>query len=187
MIDENAYGFLISYFTVEDDEYSMDQETFVARFEGFRDAVIEYVSEHPPGADARALSFGHAVYLEVAQGDEIERPIAWLKDLRGRLAASDYDTVGVLSHGSRWVEEDRPSELDRRRVGAVDWVDLTNPSEPLRRAGYADAACQGDAEAPGWGAGLYLDTEAVEALGKTPKNAPTVLDAGGATFFRAGS
>ena len=51
----------------------------------------------------------------------------------------------------------------------------------------ADVASRGDDEdGSGWGPGLYLDTEAAEALGMTPKNAPTVLRAAGASFYRAG-
>ena len=53
----------------------------------------------------------------------------------------------------------------------------------------AEAATHGDEQAAveGWGPGLYLDVEAVEALGRKPKNAPTILRAGGVEFFRAGS
>jgi hypothetical protein len=39
---------------------------------------------------------------------------------------------------------------------------------------------------PGWGPGLYLDTEAVEALGLNLKNQPTALNVAEATFFRVG-
>jgi hypothetical protein len=55
---------------------------------------------------------------------------------------------------------------------------------------YADAASRltGDetAEDDGWGPGLYFDTEAVDALGRTPKNAPTALVTAGASFYRVG-
>jgi hypothetical protein len=38
----------------------------------------------------------------------------------------------------------------------------------------------------GWGPGLYVDLEAIEALGRSFKNAPTALEIGGATFYRVG-
>jgi len=66
-------------------------------------------------------------------------------------------------------------------------VNASGPSEPLRRALCADAASRGDQDAAGWGPGLYLDVDAVEALGRKPKNQPTILRSGGAEYFRAGS
>ena len=59
----------------------------------------------------------------------------------------------------------------------------------VHRALLAEAATHGDETtvSEGWGPGLYLDLEAVEALGRRPKNTPTILRSGGAEFFRAGS
>jgi hypothetical protein len=57
----------------------------------------------------------------------------------------------------------------------------------LRRALYADAAAHGPDGENGWGPGVFVDEEAVTALSRTFKNAPTPLHAGGATFFRIGS
>ena len=62
---------------------------------------------------------------------------------------------------------------------------LAGPSEPLRRALFAETASHGAPdEDSAWGSGLYLDTDAAEALGIRPKNEPTRLDVAGATFFR---
>ena len=73
--------------------------------------------------------------------------------------------------------------------GSVKLFRASRPSEPLRRSLLAEAATHGDEQegTEGWGPGLYLDVEAVEALGRKPKNAPTILRSGGAEFFRAGS
>ena len=63
---------------------------------------------------------------------------------------------------------------------------LSLPSEPLRRALYAETASHGadEDDEDAWGPGIYVDTEAVEALGRTLKNAPTPLAIAGATFYR---
>ena len=62
------------------------------------------------------------------------------------------------------------------------------PSEPLRRALAAEVATRraDEDDERGWGPGLYVDVEAVEALGRNFKNAPTALEIGGATFYRVG-
>lgn len=187
MFDENAFGFWISYFDIEDDEYGLEREDFVERFLEFRRLVRVYLESHPLGDRARATDLGHAVYVEIAEGDETTNPIAWLRELRSVLQTNGFRTVGVLSHGSRWVAEEGRSDPERQDAGKVAVWTLSNPSEPLRRAGFAEAASRVDDEAgTGWGPGLYLDTEAVEALDKKPKNEPTVLIASGAGFYRAG-
>jgi hypothetical protein len=203
MIDENAFGILVSYFTVEDDEYGLEREEFVTRFQGFRSEVRLCIRELPLGRDVRAVDFGHAFYLEVAHGDQTENPLSWAKKVRARLDTEGFETVVAVTHGGRWVEEPSDSWTSTEHIGEVGLVTLSNPSEPLRRALYADAASRTDepseaaighadgsdddvVESIGWGAGLYLDTEAAEALGMVPKNAPTVLGTGGATFYRAG-
>jgi hypothetical protein len=189
-IDENAFGLLISYFAVEEDEYGLEREEFVERFEAFRRAVYDFAALSPLGASVRALDLGHAVYFEVAAGDESTDLLAWMRELRTRVTDAGFATVGVLTHGSRWVAEDEPLEAHTQLVGTMQVTAWSRPSEPLRRAMYADAASRprGDDEAEenGWGAGLYFDTEAVEALGRTPKNAPTALVTAGAAFYRVG-
>jgi hypothetical protein len=56
----------------------------------------------------------------------------------------------------------------------------------LRYALLAEAAAQpGDEpDLEGWGPGLYAASDALEALGKKFKNAPTALVAGVTTFYR---
>lgn len=189
MIDENAFGLLISYYAVEDDEYGLEREQFVERFEAFRNAVVECLEQLPLGRDVRAIDLGHAVFVEVSEGEQVEGPIQWLKSVRGRLKERQFETVCVLSHGSRWVDPETGPTFSTDRIADVTLLTVSRPSEALRRALYAEAASRPDDEDEpvGWGPGLYLDTEAVEALGKTPKNVPTLLRAGGASFYRAGS
>ncbi len=112
---------------------------------------------------------------------------AWLKLVRARLAEQGFATVGVLSYGGRWLDDEVGSELPE--MNGVDVAVASCPSEPLRRALYADTAAHHDpADAPeGWGSGLYVDTEAVDALGRKFKNEPTPLVSAGATFFRFGT
>jgi hypothetical protein len=187
MIDENAFGLLVSYFDIEDDEYTLEREPFVERFQLFRATILEMLAESGLGAPTRALDLGHAVYLEVAQEDGLVDLIRWLRDVRERLARQDFATVGVLSHGSRWVAEgDAP--VTPQTAGDATLVQVSSPSEPLRRALYAETQTHPDEtlDFPGWGPGLYIDTEAVDALGRKLKNAPTPLSNAGATFYRMG-
>lgn len=189
-VDENAFGLLISYFEVEEDEYGLSREEFVQRFEAFRLAVYDYAALTPLGASVRALDWGHGVYFEVAAGDETTDVLGWMRQLRASLGEAGFQTVGVISHGGRWVPEDEPLDPHVQLVGTAQVTAWSRPSEPLRRALYADAASRLSAEEGeeerGWGPGLYFDTEAVEALGRSPKNAPTALETAGASFFRAG-
>jgi hypothetical protein len=185
MIDENAFGLLVSYFQIEDDEYGLEPEEFVARYRAFRAALDECIAGLALGQDARAVDLGHAVYLEISEGDETEDPFHWLRDVRARLGARDFVTVGVLSHGSRWVEEEASDpDAEEAQLGGVRVHRVSLPSEPFRRALYADAASRVDDDCPGWGPGLYVDAEAIEALKKKLKNVPTALVASGATFYR---
>ena len=189
MIDENAFGLLLAYHDVEEDEYALEREGFVERFEGFTRILLEHLGASPPGERPLAVDFGHAVYVEIAEGDETTSLVRWMRDARRILADAGYATVGVVTHGSRWVDSDVDAEARLDRVGAVAVAKVSRPSEPLRRALYADAAARPDDDdaSVGWGPGLYLDTEAVEALGIRPKNEPTVLRASGVSFYRAGS
>ncbi len=186
MIDENAFGLLISWFDAEDAEYALEREAFVKRFLEFREVGRECLG-FPLGSGLRVLELGHALYVELSEGDENEDPIVWLKMTRARLSERDFVTAGVLSHGSRWVGEETLPAVEWR--GEIALASCSLPSEPLRRALYADTLTRPDEDVddPGWGPGLYVDTEAVEALGRKLKNAPTPLRAGGATYYRVGA
>lgn len=187
MIDENAFGILISDFDLEDDEYRLETHEFGDRTQRFHDVVFQHVAEHALATDTRALDLGHAVFFEFGDGDQVTGPLAWLKALRTALSEAGLASVGVLTHGSRWVDEDTgvEVEVEQRYIGSVAVARVSAASEPLRRALYADTATRpSDDDSEGWGVGLYADTEAIEALGLTPKNQPTGLSVAGATFFR---
>ena len=188
MIDENAFGLLVSYFSIEDEEYEGERDHFIERYATFAALVRDRLTERPPGGSARAIDFGHAFYVELPDGEQQGDPIVWLRDMRASLAEHRYATAAMLTHGSCWVDEQDPRP-DIVECGSVKLLRASRPSEPLRRALLAEAATHGDEEArvEGWGPGLYLDLEAVEALGRKPKNTPTILRSGGAEFFRAGS
>jgi hypothetical protein len=189
MIDENAFGLLISYYSIEDDEYGLEPAEFVRRFGEFRELVLGVVRDHAPGRDVRALDLGHALYFELADGDQHGDPIAWLRQVRARLGECDFESVCVLSHGGRWIAESEPEPARAEPIGGdVLLCRASLPSEPLRRSLYADAASRldEDSDFEGWGPGVYVDSEAVEALGRTPKNAPTPLCTAGAVFYRVG-
>ena len=188
MIDENAFGLLIAYLSIEDDEYAGEREDFVTRYKAFSAVLRARLHNEPPSASARAIELGHAFYVEVIQGDNECDVIAWLRATRVELSELGYLTAGILTYGSSWydVAEPHPSVTD---LGTSKFVNVSGPSEPLRRALCADAASRGneDSDAAGWGPGLYLDVDAVDALGRKPKNQPTILRSGGAEYFRAGS
>jgi len=188
MIDENAFGLLVSYYDIEDDEYEGEREDFVERYATFTALIRDRLTEKPPGASARAIDLGYAFYIELTDGEQHGDLITWLREVRATLSEHGFATAGMLTHGSCWVDEQdpRPDIVD---CGSVKLFRASRPSEPLRRSLLAEAATHGDEQAAveGWGPGLYLDVEAVEALGRKPKNAPTILRAGGAEFFRAGS
>lgn len=188
MIDENAFGLLLSYYAIEEDEYSGEREEFVQRYATFAALVRERLTDKPPAAQVSAIDFGYAVYAELLDGSQELDLIGWLRELRATLSEHGYETAGMLTHGSCWVDETdpRPDIVD---CGSVKLFRASRPSEPLRRALLAEAATHGDEVSghEGWGPGLYLDLEAVESLGRRPKNTPTILRSGGAEFFRAGS
>jgi hypothetical protein len=188
MIDENAFGLLVSYFSIEDDEYTGERDEFVERYATFTALIRDRLTEKPPGSSARAIDLGYAFYVELPDGEQEGDLIGWLKEMRATLAEHDFATAAMLTHGSCWVDEQdpRPDIVD---CGTVKLFRASRPSEPLRRSLLAEAATHGDEQEgyEGWGPGLYLDVEAVEALGRKPKNTPTILRSGGAEFFRAGS
>lgn len=187
MIDENAFGLLLSFYDIEDEEYRGEREDFVERYATFTALIRDRLTEKPPGGSVRAIDLGYALYLELPDGEHGDL-IGWLREMRATLSEHEFNTAGMLTHGSCWVDEQdpRPDIVD---CGSVKLFRASRPSEPLRRSLLAEAATHGDEEAgvEGWGPGLYLDVEAVEALGRRPKNTPTILRAGGAEFFRAGS
>lgn len=182
--DENAFGVLIGYFAIEHDEYALSPGEFAARFLEFRAALRACVEAFPLAREAIARELGHALYLEFSDGDQLEDPIAWIKLVRARLKALDMASVGVLSHGGRWLLE--ASDAAPPSVSGIEWQSVSLPSEPLRRALYAETASHGadEEDENAWGPGIYVDTEAIEALGRTLKNAPTPLSIAGATFYR---
>jgi hypothetical protein len=208
MIDEDAFGLLIAYLDLEHDEYAGTREQFVARHTAFTSLVRERLATDPPALAARALGLGHAVYLELVADDRATDPVAWLRATRDRLSAHAFESAAILTYGASWLDPSSPAvtptpahgegprgsrrgdaaSTDGEGVpgGDITLVQVSLPSEPFRHALAADAAARGDDESPGWGPGLYLSLDAVEALGKKPKNAPTVLRSGGVGFLRAG-
>jgi hypothetical protein len=194
--DENAFGILVSHFRLEDEEYGLERAEFVKRFELFRQVVRDALRDVPLGAGVRAIDFGHAVYVEIAEGDQSTSPIGWARKVREQLAERGFDSAAFVTHGSRWVDEAAETFVSTEHVGDAGLLTISNPSEPLRRAFFADAASHDagaaaesestDVESRSWGPGLYLDTEAAEALALAPKNAPTILSASGAGFYRVG-
>ncbi|MFZ5891678.1 MAG: hypothetical protein ACOY0T_11545 [Myxococcota bacterium] len=185
--DENAFGVLFAFYDLEDCEYALEPEAFAERFTEFRNSVLGSASEVSLGSGTRAFDFGHALYFEVGDGDQTTDPIAWLRRVKDAVSARDFAVCAVLSHGGRWLAEDESGWPESDSLaGGYHFVQLSRPSEPLRRALAAEAATHGTDGSDGWGAGTYVDTEAVEALGKSLKNAPTPLAAAGATFYRIG-
>jgi hypothetical protein len=186
MIDENAFGLLVSYHAIEDDEYGLEPDEFVARVGQFREIVLGLVREAAPGADTLALDLGHAIYFELADGDQQGDPVAWLKDMRERLGACEIESACVLSHGGRWLDARSEVPVVEAVGGDVSLLRVSLPSEPLRRALAAEVASHDDEETPGWGPGVFVDAEAIEALGLSFKNSPTPLGVAGAVFYRVG-
>lgn len=189
LLDENAFGVLVAYYDIDDDEYARDPDDFVTRFTEFRAAVLGFLAEFPLSESMHVIDLGHAVFAEIADGDQLDDPMAWAKAVRAALRGRGIETSVFLTHGGRWVNDAGPPAEIERDVSGAAYVQASRPSEPLRRAllGWAAAARDGAEDASGWGAGLYVDTEVVEALGRTPKNAPTPLVMAGATFYRLGS
>lgn len=186
MIDEDAFGVLFSYYELEDDEYGTDDRgEFVERFEGFESLVLGLVSELGLPGDPHVVSLGHAIYVEFRDdgptgASDVLRAI---RQASTRLTEAGYVNATALTHGGRWLQPERAPELSVSEA-APRIARVSRPSEPLRRALEVDALSRCSEEFDGWGPGVYVDTDALEALGKTPKNAPTVLHTAGAQFFR---
>ena len=184
MIDEDAFGVLFSYYEVEDDEYASDERAdFVRRFEAFERTAIGIVQSLALPGDHHLVCLGHAVYAEFRDDAPAPDLLRAVRVASARLAAQGFVNATVLSYGARWVAPEADPELSVSEA-APRIARISRPSEPLRRALDADTRSRRDEQVDGWGPGVYVDTEALEALGKTPKNAPTVLRAAGAQFFR---
>ncbi|MCC6213786.1 MAG: hypothetical protein IT376_02885 [Polyangiaceae bacterium] len=190
MIDENAFGLLITHHDLEDEEYASAPEAFADRVVSFRAVVHDWIADAPPAPGMTALDLGHGIYCELASDELTLDLVAWLRDLRARLAERDFESTGVVTYGGRWVDEDSGALAAERWVGTVRLLQASLPSEPLRRALAVDAASRGrdaaNEDDDGWGPGLYADADALESMGKRFKNAPTPLPCGDAVFYRLG-
>jgi len=184
MIDEDAFGVLFSYYEVEDDEYGLEERAdFVSRFVSFEELVLELLRGMALPADHHVVCFGHAVYAEFRDQGESAELFLRLRKASAQLTSAGFVNVSVLSHGSRWVLPEQEPELSLSEL-PPRVVRISRPSEPLRRALAAETLARRDEQLEGWGPGVYVDTEALESLGRTPKNAPTALLAPGAQFYR---
>jgi hypothetical protein len=189
MIDENAFGLWLGYHSLENDEYAAEPADFAARLATFHAAAVRWLAAEPLGAGVQAVDLGHGLYVEIAEGDEERDVLGWLRGWRGAVEAEGFVTTAVLSHGGRWVAEEG-AEADLPGVECARDVlvyRVAHSSEALRRALYADTAAQHDPTREGWGPGLYVDGEAMEALGKRLRNEPTPLHVAGAVFYRLGA
>jgi hypothetical protein len=183
-IDQNAFGVLLSFHDIENAEYSLGPAEFVERFEHFRTTALAHARAKPLASGVSAIDLGHALYFEFEDGDQLLDPMAWLRELHKALTAEDFAVVAVLSHGGRWVDVE--GAIARQPDTELAFVRVTRPSEALRRALYADTASHGSDGEDGWGPGVFVDEDAVSALKRAFKNAPTALRVAGATFFRIG-
>jgi hypothetical protein len=186
VIDENAFGALVSYVTIEDDEYGLeDIATFQSRAEDFRRLCTEALASGAP-PNAHAVFMGHALYVEVPETEEKPKLVGFVRSLREQLKERDVFTAAIVTFGGRWVM--REDAVDVEVVTGTNYrlVTMSLPSEPLRKALHVEAACHAATDGEGWGPGLYLDSEALEPLGLNLKNQPTPLHIGDATYFRVG-
>ncbi len=188
LFDENAFGIWISWFDAEEVEYSQSADKFPPRIRVFRAAVAEYLTNFSPAKGSQAIDFGTSIYLEFAQGDQSEDPIAYLRAFRAYLAKGDWNTFAVLTHGGRWVAA-RPEARMPSTIGEVAVLASVGPSEAFRKAMCAEATSHDDEDEgiEGWGPGLFVDAEVLDAMGRKLKNDPTPLRSGGACFFRIGA
>ena len=138
MIDENAFGLLVSYFNIEDDEYTGEREEFIERYATFSALIRDRLTESPPGTSVRAIDLGYAFYVELPDGEQGDL-IGWLKETRAALTEHDFQTAGMLSHGSCWIDPQDPRP-DVVECGSVKLFRASRPSEPLRRSLLAEVA-----------------------------------------------
>jgi hypothetical protein len=187
VIDENAFGALISYLAIEDDEYQFEgTETFRSRSGQFRSACLEALAAAPPARNTHALFLGHALYVEFPEAEDKPSLVSFVRSLRDRLREQEIATAGIVTYGGRWVETEDLAQISLTHGEGYKLAEVSMPSEPLRKALLVEAACHGVSGAEGWGAGLYFDAEVLEPLGLNLKNQPTPLVAGDGTYFRVG-
>lgn len=186
VIDENAFGALVSYVTIEEDEYGLeDAATFQSRADEFRRLCRDALAHGAP-TNAHAVFMGHALYVEVPEADEKPKLVSFVRTLREQLQERDVVTAGIVTFGGRWVLREDAVDVDVVTGANYRLVTMSLPSEPLRKALHAEAACHATGGAEGWGPGLYIDSEALEPLGLNLKNQPTPLYIGDDTYFRVG-
>jgi hypothetical protein len=183
-VDEDAFGVLFSYCEVETDEYGQDDpQAFVRRFREFERGALELMRDMGLPDDHHVVCLGHAVYAEFRDSEPGAELLGRVRRAAAQLTARGYVNVTVLSYGSRWVRDGSDPEIAIDGLGPRV-VRLSRPSEPLRRALDLETLARLDDAGGGWGPGMYVDVEALEAIGRTPKNAPTVFSAKGADFYR---
>jgi hypothetical protein len=187
VIDENAFGALISYVGIEDDEYEHnDTAAFAERIVQLRDVCTQVLESSAPAPNTHAVFWGHALYVEFAEPEGKPSLLAFIRTLREKLQQHSIETAGIVTFGGRWVETEDRVELSLNERNGVRIAGVSMPSEPLRKALYAETACQGFDGAEGWGTGLFFDVDALEPLGLNLKNQPTPLYVADATFVRVG-
>lgn len=184
LVDENAYGFMLDLYGIEELEYDFEAQEFVGHFTHFRNLVLEEAAKNPLGTGALAMDFGHALYFEVGDGDQTADPIQWIRKLCLPVVQAGFELAAIVTHGGRWIDAFTDRVPGIERLEGFQLLRVSYPSEPLQRALYAAASCHGPDGCDGWGTGLFVDAEALLALGKQLKNAPTPLVASGATFYR---
>jgi len=188
LVDENAFGIWVSWFDAEDVEYAQSADKFPPRIMVFRSAVTDYLERNPLGDGATAIDCGTAIYVEIAAGDQSADLLAWARGFRSFLADGDWTTFVAITHGGRWVPATDEAKMPPR-VGDVAILASFGPSEPFRKAMAAEAMAHDDEETGdrGWGSGMFVDVEALEALDRKLKNEPTALCCPGGCFFRIGA
>jgi hypothetical protein len=187
LIDENAFGVLVAHYDLESIEYSLEPTDFLDYLRRFSSLVDERLTVMPLAKWLRTLDLGHARYFEFADGDQLESPITWIREMRKAFSAAELPNVCLLAAGGRWVTEP-PDDASP----VTDGCDLDyGPSEPLRKAIAAEVRAQPNTAAPaadmGWGPGLYVEKDAIEQLGKSLKNEPTALPVLSSVFYRIGA
>jgi hypothetical protein len=191
VIDENAFGILIAHYDLENIEYSLEESAYLEYLSRFVAVVDERLTSKPVAAGLRRLDLGHAYYFEFADGDQLENPITWIRELRSALVDADLPNICVLSAGGRWVTPAEGNTNEDASAGTSPAAVAYGPSEPLRKAFAAEALSQpteaGEEGETGWGPGLYIEKEAIEQSGRTLKNAPTALFVHSSVFYRIGA
>lgn len=183
LTDQNAFGLWVGWFDAEDVEYSASADKFAPRIVVLRAAVSDYCASFPLGDRVSVLDLGTSFYFEVEDGDQTEEPIAWLRALRVFLAQGDWATFGAVTYGGRWSAAPGAEPL---AFAGMEKLGSFGPSEPFLRAVAAQALAHDDEDAGtlGWGTGLFVDLDVLEALQRKLRNEPTTMRAGGASFVR---